>query len=88
MKLKDEFITHSGVDGTILLATGDEAKSFHGIVKLNDTAAKIVEALKKETSKEEIVESFAKEYPDVSKEILAKDIENVLSQLESIHAIE
>lgn len=88
MKLKDEFITHSGVDGTILLATGDEAKSFHGIVKLNDTAAKIVEALKKETSKEEIVESFAKEYPDVSKEILTKDIENVLSQLESIHAIE
>ncbi len=88
MKLKDEFITHSGVDGTILLATGDEARSFHGIVKLNDTAAKIVEALKKETSKEEIVESFAKEYPDVSKEILTKDIENVLSQLESIHAIE
>lgn len=88
MKLKDEFITHSGVDGTILLATGDEAKSFHGIVKLNDTAAKIVEALKKETSKEEIIESFAKEYPDVSKEILTKDIENVLSQLESIHAIE
>lgn len=88
MKLKDEFITHSGVDGTILLATGDEVKSFHGIVKLNDTAAKIVEALKKETSKEEIVESFAKEYPDVSKETLTKDIENVLSQLESIHAIE
>lgn len=88
MKLKDEFITHSGVDGTILLATGDEARSFHGIVKLNDTAAKIVEALKKETSKEEIVESFAKEYPDVSKETLTKDIENVLSQLESIHAIE
>lgn len=88
MKLKDEFITHSGVDGTILLATGDEAKSFHGIVKLNDTAAKIVECLKKETSKEEIIESFAKEYTNVSKEILAKDIENVLSQLESIHAIE
>lgn len=87
MKLKDEFITHYGVDGTVLLATGDEAKNFHGIVKLNETAAKIVELLKKETTVDEILSNFVKDYPDIDKETLRKDIENIISQLESVHAI-
>ena len=87
MKLKDEFITHYGVDGTVLLATGDEAKNFHGIVKLNETAAKIVEMLKKETTVDEIVSSLSKEYSDTDSETIKKDVENIISQLESIHAI-
>ncbi len=88
MKLKEDFITHNGVDGTVLLATGNEAKNFHGIVKLNETAAKIVELLKKETSKEEILSSFVKDYPNVDPSTLSKDIDAIISQLESIHAIE
>lgn len=87
MKLKEDFITHSSVDGVLLLATGEEAKSFHGLVKLNETAAKIVELLKEETSKEEILAKFKEEYPSVDEDILSKDIDNVLAQLESIHAI-
>ncbi len=87
MKLKDEFITHSGVDGTVLLAIGDEAKNFHGIVKLNETAAKIVEMLKKETTVDEIVSSFSEDYPDTDPATIKKDVENIISQLESIHAI-
>lgn len=87
MRLKDGFITHEGIDGTLLLATGEEANAFHGIIKLNSTAAKIVEYLKKETSKEEILENFQKEYPSIPKETLSKDIDNVLSELETLHAI-
>lgn len=87
MKLKENFITHSSIDGTILLATGEEANNFHGIVKLNDSAAFIVELLKTETTKENLLIEFQNEYPTVDKEELSKDLENVLSQLNSIHAI-
>lgn len=88
MKLKDNYITHKTFDETILLATGKEAENFHGIVKLNDTAALIVEALKKDTSIEEILNKLVNEFPNIYKETLKTDLEEILSQLESINAIE
>ena len=87
MKLKENFITHSSVDGTVLLAIGEETKNFHGIVKLNETASFIVEALKEDTTLEKIVSKMKKEYPDVDETVLSSDVREVLDQLESIHAL-
>ena len=42
MKLKEDFIIHESADGDVLLAVGEEAQRFHGIVKLNETAGFIV----------------------------------------------
>lgn len=87
MKLKEEFIVHKGVDGAILLASGEEAKSFRGIIRLNSTAEEIASMLSEETSKQEILDRFSEEYPSVPKETLSKDIDNVLQQLEAVHAL-
>lgn len=87
MRLKSDFVVHKGVNGAILLASGEEAKSFRGIVKLNKTAEEILDCLKEETSKEEILERFVREYPSTPKETLSSDIDNVLRQLEAIHAL-
>lgn len=87
MKLKEEFIVHKGVDGAILLASGEAASSFRGIIRLNATAEEIVACLAKEMSKQEILDKFVQEYPSVPKETLSKDIDNVLQQLEAVHAL-
>lgn len=87
MKLKEDFIVHKGENGAILLASGESAKSFRGIVRLNATAEEIVSCLQEEISQEELLEKFSKEYPSVAKETLSKDIDNVFAQLKEIHAL-
>lgn len=87
MKLKEDFIVHKGENGAILLASGSSAETFRGIVRLNATAEEIVSYLQEETTKEEILEKFTKEYPSVPRQTLSKDIDNVIAQLEGIHAL-
>lgn len=86
MKLKDGFITHT-IQGTqMMIAAGEAAKSFHGLVRSNATAAFIVECLKTDTSEEAIVEKLLEKY-DVTAEVAAADVHTILEQLNSIGAI-
>ena len=55
MKLKTGFITHTIGKEQMMVATGPAGKDFHGLVRSNETAAFIVDCLKKETTEEEIV---------------------------------
>lgn len=87
MKLKKGFITHT-VGGTqMMVAVGPAVKLFHGLVRSNETAAFIVECLKKETTTEEIVDHLCKEY-EVEPAEAKKDVENILEQLNKIGALE
>ena len=52
MKLKDIFITHDSDGEQVLI---DVTSSFAGLVRSNKTAAFIVECLKTDTTKEQIV---------------------------------
>ena len=85
MKLKDDFITQDIDDTQFLVPVGAEA--FHGIVRSNKTAAFIVNCLKQETTKEEIVDAMCKKY-NAPRETIAKDVETVLNTLRRIRAIE
>lgn len=85
MKLKDGFITEEFDGQQIMVATG--SASFNGIVRSNETAAFIVNCLKKETDKEEIVAAMAAEY-DAPAERIAADVERVLEKLRGIGALE
>ena len=85
MKLKDNFITQDIEDTQFLVPVGAEA--FKGIVRSNSTAAFIVNCLKKETTKEEIVETMCEEY-DAPKEVIAADVEKILEILNGINALE
>ena len=45
MKLNDQFLIHDTGSGEILVPVGEESKSFHGIIKLNETGSVIVHLL-------------------------------------------
>ncbi|MCH5300498.1 MAG: PqqD family protein [Ruminococcus sp.] len=86
MKLKEGFITHTIQDTQMMVAAGEAAKSFHGLIRSNETAAFIVDCLKTDTTEDAIVDSLLAEY-DVSREIAVQDVRDILEKLHGIGAI-
>lgn len=84
MKLNKNFITHNNGDEQIIVSID---QNFNGFIRNNRTAAEIVELLKNETDKDTIVNVLFSDY-DASKEIIEKDVERILKQLQSIGAID
>lgn len=84
MKLKDTYITHDSDGEQILL---DTSSSFAGLIRNNKTAAFIVECLKEETTQEKIVEAMFEKY-DAPKDVLAKDVSDVIGKLRKVGAID
>lgn len=87
MKLKQGFITHTIQDTQIMVAVGSMTERFHGLVRSNETAAFIVDALKEETTEEAIVDKLLAEY-DVDRATAARDVHEILKKLDGIGAIE
>ncbi len=83
MKLKDTFITYTASGEHTMVA----AEGFSGVVRSNKTAAFIIEFLKNPTTPEQIVDAMAEKY-DAPREIIEKDVADVLEKLRSIGAIE
>ena len=86
MKLKPGFITHNVGKEQMMVAAGPAAKQFHGLVRSNETAAFIVNCLKKETTEEAIVEAMLEQY-DAPRETIAQDVHRVVEQLRQIGAL-
>ena len=84
MKLKGTYITHDSDGEQILL---DTSSSFAGLIRNNKTAAFIVECLKEETTQEKIVEAMFEKY-DAPKEVLAKDVSDVIEKLRKVGALD
>lgn len=85
MKLKDSFVTQNMGDTQVMVSTGET--NFNGMVKSNQTAAFIIDCLKNETTKQEIVEKILEKY-DVSVDVVDKDVDRVLDTLRKIDALE
>ena len=85
MKLKDVFLTYEEDGEQIMVAT--DTKKFSGLVRSNRTAAEIVDCLKSETTKEQIVKTMQQKY-DVSEERLSADVEKILGILREIGALD
>lgn len=85
MKLKAGFITHEMDGEQIMVATG--GTGFSGLVRSNRTAAFIVNCLKTDTTPEQIVQTVAAEY-DAPTEVIAADVERILTTLRSIGALD
>ena len=84
MKLKYAYITHDSDGEQILL---DTSSSFAGLIRNNRTAAFIVECLKEDTTQEKIVEAMFEKY-DAPKEVLAKDVLDVIDKLRKVGALD
>ena len=83
MKLKDTYITHDSDGDQILL---DTSSSFAGLIRNNKTAAFIVECLKEDITEENIVEAMFEKY-DAPKDVLAKDVSDVVEKIRKVGAL-
>lgn len=72
MKLRKGFITHESNGEHITVTAGNTA--FNGLVRSNKTAGFIVECLKENVTKEEIVHKMLDKY-DACEETITKDVD-------------
>ena len=86
MKLKPGFVTHNVGKEQMMVAAGPAARSFHGLVRSNETAAFIINCLKKETSEEAIVEAMLAEY-EAPRETVEQDVHRIVEKLWEIGAL-
>lgn len=86
MKLKDGFITHDSDGEQIMVAVGDAAAQFHGLVRSNQTAAFIIDCLKQENTEEQIVDAVLEQF-DASREMVTRDVHQMIANLKQIGAI-
>lgn len=84
MKLNSTFVTHTSGEEQLMISAGG---SFSGMVRSNSTAAEIIDLLKSETTREEIVDKMLEKY-EVEREVLERDVDKVLASLRSIGAID
>ena len=85
MKLRDGFITHESAGEHITVTAGNTA--FSGMIRSNQTAGFIVECLKSEVTKEEIITKMLEKY-DAPRELIENDVVKILEQLKTIGAID
>ena len=70
------------MDGDITaVAVGEDSSKFHGMLRLNDTAAEIIKLLAEETTAAEMEKKLCKKYADSTPEEISHILEDFLSQL-------
>ena len=85
MRLREGFITHESAGEHITVTAGNTV--FNGMVRSNKTAGFIVECLKENVTKEDIIAKMLEKY-DAERELIEKDVEKILAQLQAIGAID
>jgi hypothetical protein len=85
MKLNENFLTQEINDTQVMVATGDAA--FSGIVRSNQTAAEIVNLMKEETTRDEVVDKMCAKY-DASRDEIAADVDMVIATLRKVGALD
>ena len=80
MKLKEGFVLHETGGEFMMVATGDAAKSFNGLVRNNQTSNFILTQLLEDTTEKDIVDRMASTY-DAPREVLEKDVHDVIMKL-------
>ena len=73
-------------DETVLVPVGEDGEHFRGIVRLNETAAFIVERLQNDTTEDAITDALCAEY-EVSRDEARKHVAAIVSKLLEIGAL-
>lgn len=87
MKLKKGIVIIQNGDEYIAVAADEAGKSFRGMIKMNETAAFIVEILKTGATESEIIAALNEKY-DVSENEALHDVETIVSKFDSVGLIE
>ena len=84
MKLNENFLTQKIDDTQVMVATGDS--QFNGIIRSNQTAAEIIDLLREETTRDEVIDKMLAKY-DATREEIAPDVDMVIATLRKVGAI-
>lgn len=84
MKLKKEFVLMNVMDNDVLV---DTTGKYNGVLKLNETSKLLVELLKTDISKQDLIDAIKKEY-EVDVKTLENDVDELLKTLKRVKAID
>lgn len=87
MKLREGFITYFYGGEQYMVATGEVANRFRGIVRSNATAAYIIDCLKEEITQETLTDKLEAKY-DAPRQLLEADVAKVLDALRKVDALD
>ncbi|MBR2993706.1 MAG: PqqD family protein [Clostridiales bacterium] len=85
MKLNPDFLTHNSEDESYLVPTS--GAKFSGLVKGNKTLGAIIDLLKEETTRDQVVAAM-KERFNAPEGAIEKDVDHVIEELKKIGALE
>lgn len=80
MKRNKDFILRNIAGENILVATGEAAQIFNGMITLNDVASFIWSNIDECETVENLIESILKEF-DIDRETAKKDVEGFTTEL-------
>lgn len=83
MKLKPDFQIVQMANDYMLVPTGDQIDSFNGTVILNEVSAFILNQLKEDLEKEDLVERLVKEF-DVESATAREDVDVAVEKMKQI----
>lgn len=87
MKLKEGVIVTQNGDETIVVAAGEAAQYFNGMIKMNSTASFITESLKNETTVDALVAALCEKYA-VDEEEARASVISVVESLEKVNLLD
>lgn len=87
MKLKYTFEMMELDDQQMAVPVGEGADEFHGILKLNGSAAEILKLLKEDTTEEAVTAALLEKY-DIQEEELRKYVHDYISELKEAGFVE
>ncbi|MBE6589637.1 MAG: PqqD family protein [Ruminococcaceae bacterium] len=81
MQINKDFTIQKVGGAYVAVPVGETSKSFHGMVRLNETGAFLWKALAKaDMTEDALVDALLEEY-DVAREIAARDVHRVVTLL-------
>lgn len=82
MKLKQGFVLREVAGQTLVVATGEASKDFHGMIKLNESGRIIWEQLIEGKSEKEIAEHLCAVYEDLDMPRAEEETAKFLKKIE------
>jgi hypothetical protein len=81
MKIKEGYLVREVAGSTLAIPVGEEAGSFGGMLRLNETGVFLWHLLEKDTDAAALVDALLAEYEGVDRETAARDVEAFLEGL-------
>lgn len=87
MKIKEEYILKEVAGNFIVVAVGNAALDFNGVITLNETGAFLWNKMNREITEAELAEALMNEY-EIDKDSADKDISRFINKLKEADILE